>query len=174
MLTDEQIITIRRNNDIFLKLIDLVRLTCSDKEISLVFSNIHKIRNKDEKILYLLFVYINNCDENYMVVLKDTKIIPNKIVDNFLENGVNVDNINSDILKEYLMLNTKLDVSIIIEQLSHEKSRVKNNKKYKKSCVDYNLNHLEKDNFRSVELRNLKLKRKIRRKILYDKYQREF
>ena len=65
MLTDEQVIRIRRNNDYLLKLIDLVRLTCKEDYAFIIFRNLNKIESMEEKILYLLFVYINNCDENY-------------------------------------------------------------------------------------------------------------
>ena len=174
MLTDEQIISIRRYNDCILKLIELVRLTCNDKEASLVFRNFHKVKSMEEKTLYLLFVYINNCDESYLVILKDTEIIPNDVIDDFLENGIAIDNLNSDIVKDYLIKNVTIDASTIIENINNERKKDKKENKVRETYVDYNLNHLEKDNFKSVELRNLKLKRKVRRKILYDKYQREF
>ena len=174
MLTDEQIISIRRYNDCILKLIELVRLTCNAKEASLVFRNFHKVRSMEEKTLYLLFVYINNCDESYLVILTDTEIIPNDIIDDFLENGIAIDNLNSDIVKDYLIKNVTIDASTIIESINNERKKDKKENKVRETYVDYNLNHLEKDNFKSVELRNLKLKRKVRRKILYDKYQREF
>jgi len=174
MLTDEQIISIRRNNDCILNLIDLVRLTCNDKVSRLVFRNFHKVRNLEEKILYLLFVYINNCDENYLIILKDTEIIPNNTIDDFLENGITIESLNSDIVKDYLIKSTKLAASTIIEKINSERKKVKKENKIRETYVDYNINHLEKNDFKGVELRNLKLKRKVRRKILYDKYQREF
>ena len=46
----------------------------------------------------------------------------------------------------------------------------KDGKKNNDTCVDYNLKHLEKENFKDIELRNMKIKSKIRRKILYEKY----
>ena len=109
-----------------------------------------------------------------MIILKDTEIIPNNTIDDFLENGITIESLNSDIVKDYLIKSTKLAASTIIEKINSERKKVKKENKIRETYVDYNINHLEKNDFKSVELRNLKLKRKVRRKILYDKYQREF
>ena len=104
MLTDEQVISIKRLRDSYLKLIELVILTaCDTMEMHMVFRDIHKINNFNEKILYLLFVYIKNSEEDIIDIIEDTEIISNPIVCNFLQNGIRIDEINSDILKEYLI-----------------------------------------------------------------------
>lgn len=173
MLTDEQVIRIRRNNDYLLKLIDLVRLTCKEDYAFIIFRNLNKIESMEEKILYLLFIFINNCDENYLEILIDTEIVFNDTVNNFLNNGIIINEINSDIVKNYLNANTQVDVVDSINNIN-DNLKKKDNKKNNDTCVDYNLKHLEKESFKDIELRNMKMKRKIRRKILYEKYQGGF
>lgn len=169
MLKDEEVISIRRIGDCCLKLIELVRLTCDEKENCTIFRNLHKIDSMDEKILYLLFVYINNSNENIVSILNDTGINSNDVVNNFLENGINVDELNSDIVKNYLINNSSLSIIDIINKLSDMTVSV--NQNYESSFVDYNISHLENENIKDMSIRNMQMKKKIRRKTLYDKYQ---
>lgn len=176
MLTDEQVISVKRVRDGYLKLIELVRLTCKDTmEMYMVFRDIYKINSFNEKILYLLFVYIKNSDEDIMSIMEDTDIISNHIVYEFLENGIRMDELNNEILKEYLITHGGLTSAIDLEKLdeiekdSDEEIIEEENKK--KCSVDYNLRHLDKENIKEIESRNQKMKKKIRRKTLYDKYQ---
>lgn len=169
MLKDEEVISIRRIGDCCLKLIELVRLTCDEKENCIIFRNLHKIDNMDEKIIYLLFVYINNSNENIVSILNDTGINSNDVVNNFLENGINVDELNSDIVKNYLINNSSLSIIDIINKLSDMTVSV--NQNYESSFVDYNISHLENENIKDMSIRNMQMKKKIRRKTLYDKYQ---
>ena len=168
MLTDEQVISVKRLRDSYLKLIELVRLTaCDTMEMHMVFRDIHKINNFNEKILYLLFVYIKNSEEDIIDIIEDTEIISNPIVCNFLQNGIRIDEINSDILKEYLINYGGLTDAVDFDEID----KIADDETIENCIVDYNLRHLEKENIKSVENRNKKLKRKIRRKTLYDKYQ---
>lgn len=181
MLTDEQVISVKRERDRYLKMIQLVRLTCNGtREMYEVFRDIHKINNFNEKILYLLFVYIKNSDEDIMSIIEDTDIISNSVVYNFLENGIRIDELNSDILKNYLMTHGGLTSTIDLEKLDDIEKDIDNaafdeeniEGENKKNCyVDYNLRHLDKENIKEIESRNQKMKKKIRRKTLYDKYQ---
>ena len=170
MLTDEQVISVKRIRDGYLKLIELVRLTCNGtKEMYKVFRDIHKINSFNEKILYLLFVYIKNSDEDIMDIIEDTEIISNSIVYEFLENGIRVDELNNDILKDYLMNYGGLTQAIDFNELDNIENDV--DESIQNNSIDYNLSHLEKEDAKSCELKNQKLKKKLRRKILYDKYQ---
>ena len=181
MLTDEQVISVKRVRDGYLKLIELVRLTCKDTmEMYMVFRDIYKINSFNEKILYLLFVYIKNSDEDIMSIMEDTDIISNPIVYEFLENGIRMDELNNDILKDYLITYGGLTSTIDLEKLDDIEKDIYNDDfdeeniegENKKNCsIDYNLRHLDKENIKKIESRNQKMKKKIRRKTLYDKYQ---
>lgn len=185
MLTDEEIISIRRLKDCYTKLIELNRLNFihneTSKEMYTVFRDVHKIIGMDEKILYLLFTYIVNSDEDVKIILKDTDIMTNDVVSNFFSRGISINELISPILKDYInncsnkWFNIKDSVIRIsddnnkdVDDINCEKNDIKGN------LVDYNLRHLKKENIKGIELRNQKLKRKIRRKTLYDKYQREW
>ena len=77
MLTDEDVIRIKRIKDCFTKLIELNRtnfiINNKSREMHKVFGNIYTITNMEEKIIYLLCVYAVNSDENVMVILNDIK-----------------------------------------------------------------------------------------------------
>ena len=176
MLTDEDVIRIRRINDCFTKLIELNRINFinvnKSREMHKVFGDIYLVTNMDEKIIYLLCVYIVNCDENMMAILNDTGILDNELVSSIIKNGIKVNEIISPVLKEYINNNLSENIISIIENLD---KKLKDNEKYNsdeyKTKVDYNLHHLKSDNVNDIESNNKKLSKKIRRKILYDKYQ---
>ena len=176
MLTDEDVIRIRRINDCFTKLIELNRINFinvnKSREMHKVFGDIYLVTNMDEKIIYLLCVYIVNCDENMMAILNDTGILDNELVSSIIKNGIKVNEIISPVLKEYINNNLSENIISIIENLD---KRLKDNENHNsdeyKTKVDYNLHHLKSDNVNDIEGNNKKLSRKIRRKILYDKYQ---
>ena len=174
MLSDEEIISVKRINDCYLKLIEIVRLTYNKgdnaTEVYKVFRDIYQINNYDEKILYLLIVYIVNSNDNIIDILNYTGIITNNVVSDAFINGIKLDEINSSILKNYLIANGNIDIISLIESLDKKDSITKGDV-ICENTVDYNINHLEKENVKLVEDRNKYLKRKIRRKILYDKYQ---
>ena len=176
MLTDEDVIRIKRINDCFTKLIELNRINFinvnKSREMHKVFGDIYLVTNMDEKIIYLLCVYIVNCDENMMAILNDTGILDNELVSSIIKNGIKVNEIISPVLKEYINNNTSENIISVIENLD---KRLKDNENYNsdeyKTKVDYNLHHLKSDNVNDIESNNKKLSKKIRRKILYDKYQ---
>ena len=176
MLTDEDVIRIKRIKDCFTKLIELNRINFinvnKSREMHKVFGDIYLVTNMDEKIIYLLCVYIVNCDENMMVILNDTGILDNELVSSIIKNGIKVNEIISPVLKEYINNNLSENIISIIENLD---KRLKDNENHNsdeyKTKVDYNLHHLKSDNVNDIEGNNKKLSKKIRRKILYDKYQ---
>ena len=176
MLTDEDVIRIKRINDCFTKLIELNRINFinvnKSREMHKVFGDIYLVTNMDEKIIYLLCVYIVNCDENMMAILNDTGILDNELVSSIIKNGIKVNEIISPVLKEYINNNLSENIINVIENLD---KRLKDNENYNsdeyKTKVDYNLHHLKSDNVNDIEGNNKKLSKKIRRKILYDKYQ---
>ena len=182
MLTDEEIISIRRLKDCYTKLIELNRLNFihneTSKEMYTVFRDVHKIIGMDEKILYLLFTYIVNSDEDVKIILKDTDIMTNDVVSNFFSRGISINELISPILKDYVNnhANKWFDINDSIIKISEDNNKDVDDINYdiKRNIVDYNLRHLKKENIKGIELRNQKLKRKIRRKTLYDKYQREW
>ena len=179
MLNDEDVISIRRIKDCFTKLIELNRInfikTNNTREMYNVFRDVYKITSMEEKIIYLLCVYAVNCDESIMIILNDTGILCNEIVSNILENGIRENEIISPILKDYIKNNT---MDCLIELIEDINEKYINNKKKDnivyENRVDYNISHLKRENIKNIEDRNQKLKRKIRRKILYDKYQRGY
>ena len=177
MLTDEDVIRIKRIKDCFTKLIELNRtnfiINNKNREMHKVFGDIYSITNMEEKIIYLLCVYAVNCDENVMVILNDTDILSNEIVSNVIKNGIKENEIISSVLREYIKDNTSKNIIDIIEDENKRliDDKKKNNSDDNKTKVDYNISHLECDDINMIEDRNKKLKRKIRRKILYDKYQ---
>lgn len=182
MLNDEEIISVKRVKDCYLKLIEIVRLTYNKSdnvnEVYKVFRDIHKINNYDEKMLYLLCVYIVNSKDDTIEILNYTDISSNHVISDALINGIKLNEINSSVLKDYLESNGIVGISIIdiislIESLDKRNNTV-NNEIISKNTIDFNINHLEKENIKLVEDRNNNLKRKIRRKILYDKYQRRY
>lgn len=174
MLSDEEIISVKRINDCYLKLIEIVRLTYNKSdnvnEMYKVFRDIYQINNYDEKILYLLIVYIVNSNDNIIDILNYTGIINNHVVSDAFIGGIKLDEINSSILKNYLIANGNIDVISLIESLD-KKENINKDGAICESIVDYNINHLEKENVKLFDKRNKSLKRKIERKILYDKYQ---
>lgn len=182
MLTDEEIISIRRIKDCYMKLIELNRVNFihngNTKEMCTVFRDVHKIIGMDEKILYLLFTYIVNSDEDINIVLKDTDITINDVVSNFFSRGISINELISPILKDYVNnhANKWFDINDSIIKISEDNNKDVDDINYdiKRNIVDYNFRHLKKENIKGIELRNQKLKRKIRRKTLYDKYQREW
>lgn len=107
MLSDEEIISVKRINDCYLKLIEIVRLTYNKSdnvnEMYKVFRDIYQINNYDEKILYLLIVYIVNSNDNIIDILNYTGIINNHVVSDAFIGGIKLDEINSSILKNYLI-----------------------------------------------------------------------
>lgn len=176
MLTDEDVIRIRRINDCFTKLIELNRINFinvnKSREMHKVFGDIYLVTNMDEKIIYLLCVYIVNCDENMMAILNDTGILDNELVSSIIKNGIKVNEIISTVLKEYINNNLSENIISIIENLDKKlKDNENHNSDEYKTKVDYNLHHLKSDNVNDIESNNKKLSKKIRRKILYDKYQ---
>ena len=176
MLTDEDVIRIKRINDCFTKLIELNRINFinvnKSREMHKVFGDIYLVTNMDEKIIYLLCVYIVNCDENMMAILNDTGILDNELVSSIIKNGIKVNEIISPVLKEYINNNLSENIISIIENLDKKlKDNENHNSDEYKTKVDYNLHHLKSDNVNDIESNNKKLSRKIRRKILYDKYQ---
>ena len=177
MLTDEDVIRIKRIKDCFTKLIELNRtnfiINNKSREMHKVFGDIYSITNMEEKIIYLLCVYAVNCDENVMVILNDTDILSNEIVSNVIKNGIKENEIISPVLREYINDNASKSIIDIIEDENKRliDDKKKHNSDDNKTKVDYNISHLECDDINMIEDRNKKLKRKIRRKILYDKYQ---
>ena len=179
MLNDEDVISIIRIKDSFTKLIELNRInfirTNNNREMYNVFRDVYKITSMEEKIIYLLCVYAVNCDESIMIILNDTGILCNETVSNILENGIREREIVSPILKDYIKNNT---MDCLIELIEDINEKYINNKKKDnivyENRVDYNISHLKRENIKNIEDRNQKLKRKIRRKILYDKYQRGY
>ena len=179
MLNDEEIISVKRIRDCYLKLIEIVRLTYNKSdnpnEVYKVFRDIYKINNYDEKMLYLLFVYIVNSKDDTIDILNYTDISSNHVISDALINGIKLNEINSSVLKDYLESNGIVGISIIdivslIESLD-KRNNTNSNEIMNDSTIDYNINHLGSINVKLVEDRNNNLKRKIRRKILYDKYQ---
>lgn len=179
MLNDEEIISVKRIRDCYLKLIEIVRLTYlnSDniREMYKVFSDIHRINNFDEKMLYLLCVYVVNSKDDTIEILNYTEISSNHVVSDAIINGIKLDELNSSILKDYLESNgivciSFIDIISLIESLD-KRNYITNSETIPGNTVDYNINHLDNVNIKLVEDRNNNLKRKIRRKILYDKYQ---
>ena len=169
MLTDDEIISIKRINDCFTKLIELNRINFINinkiREMYIVFRDVNKISSMEEKILYLLSVYAVNCDEYMMIDLKDTGILRNEIVSDAIKNGIKENEIISQVLKEYLKNNTSRNLIDAIEDESKRLLDVKkeyNNEDYK-TKVDYNISHLEFDNTKLVECKNNKQKRKERK-----------
>ena len=176
MLTDEDVIRIKRIKDCFTKLIELNRtnfiINNKSREMHKVFGDIYLVTNMDEKIIYLLCVYIVNCDENMMAILNDTGILDNELVSSIIKNGIKVNEIISPVLKEYINNNLSENIISIIENLDKKlKDNENHNSDEYKTKVDYNLHHLKSDNVNDIEGNNKKLSKKIRRKILYDKYQ---
>ena len=179
MLTDEEIISIKRISDCFTKLIELNRInlisTNNKFEMYKVFRDVNKITSMEEKIIYLLCVYAVNCDESMMIILNDTGILCDEIVSSVIKNGIRENEIISPVLKEYIKNNTSDCLIELIEDINNKYIDDKNqdNSVYV-NTVDYNISHLKKENIKAIENKNQKLKRKIRRKILYDKYQRRY
>ena len=84
MLKEEQVVSIKKLSNCYLKLISLVRYTFdnkNDNEFHKIFSNVKKIENFNEKLLYLFCVYVINSDEDVIKVLTDTGILSNKIIE---------------------------------------------------------------------------------------------
>ncbi len=179
MLSNEDVISVRRIKDSFTKLIELNRInfinTNNTSEMYKVFRDIYKITSMEEKIIYLLCVYAVNCDESIMIILNDTGILCDEIVSSVIKNGIRENEIISPVLKEYIKNNTSDCLIELIEDIYNKYIDNKNqdNSVYV-NTVDYNISHLKKENIKAIENRNQKLKRKIRRKILYDKYQRRY
>lgn len=179
MLSNEDVISVRRIKDSFTKLIELNRInfinTNNTSEMYKVFRDIYKITSMEEKIIYLLCVYAVNCDESIMIILNDTGILCDEIVSSVIKNGIRENEIISPVLKEYIKNNTRDCLIELIEDIYNKYIDNKNqdNSVYV-NTVDYNISHLKKENIKAIENRNQKLKRKIRRKILYDKYQRRY
>ena len=175
MLRNEDVISVRRIKDSFTKLIELNRInfinTNNTSEMYKVFRDIYKITSMEEKIIYLLCVYAVNCDESIMIILNDTGILCDEIVSSVIKNGIRENEIISPVLKEYIKNNTSDCLIELIEDIYNKYIDNKNqdNSVYV-NTVDYNISHLKKENIKAIENRNQKLKRKIRRKILYDKY----
>ena len=121
MLTDEDVIRIKRINACFTKLIELNRINFinvnKSREMHKVFGDIYLVTNMDEKIIYLLCVYIVNCDENMMAILNDTGILDNELVSSIIKNGIKVNEIISPVLKEYINNNLSENIISIIENL---------------------------------------------------------
>lgn len=174
MLSDEEIISVKRIDDCYLKLIEIVRLTYNKSqninEMYKVFRDIYNINKYNEKIIYLLLVYIVNSQDNTIEILNYTGISSNHVVSDALINGINLNEINSLILKEYLLNNSHIDIISLIENLDKKNNQV-SEFMMPKSIVDCNINHLEKESVKLFDERNKSLKKKIRRRILYDKYQ---
>ena len=174
MLSDEEIISVKRIDDCYLKLIEIVRLTYlkSDNvnEVYKIFRDIYKINNYDEKMLYLLCVYIVNSKDDTIDILNYTGISANHVVSDALINGINLNALNSSILKDYILNNSHIDIISLIESLD---KRNDSNNEYlvSENKNDCNINHLEKESVKLFDKRNKSLKKKIRRTILYDKYQ---
>ena len=126
MLSDEEIISVKRINDCYLKLIEIVRLTYNKSdnvnEMYKVFRDIYQINNYDEKILYLLIVYIVNSNDNIIDILNYTGIINNHVVSDAFIGGIKLDEINSSILKNYLIANGNIDVISLIESLDKKEN----------------------------------------------------
>ena len=171
MLTDEEIINIKRINDCFTKLIELNRMnfisTNNNLEMYKVFRDINKITSMEEKIIYLLCVYAVNCDESMMIILNDTGILCDEIVSNVIKNGIRENEIISPVLKEYIKSYTSRSLIDIIED--ENKKILDINKKYNdgkyKAKVDYNISHLECETIKLAQHQNNKLKRKVRKTV---------
>ena len=182
MLTDEQVISVKRINDIYLKMISIVRFTYDNndnmEELSKIFSNLYKISSLDEKIIYLLIVYIVNSEEDIIDILNETEALKDGVISEAINNGIKEFEISSEIVKDYLNNNCYIDINdvdtftYIIDKIYNETKRNDeiDVKEENKSCVDYNLNHLESENVNGIKSRNKNLSKKIRRKILYEKY----
>ena len=174
MLSDEEIISVKRIDDCYLKLIEIVRLTYNKSqninEMYKVFRDIYNINKYNEKIIYLLLVYIVNSQDNTIEILNYTGISSNHVVSDALINGINLNEINSLILKEYLLNNSHIDIISLIENLDKKNNQV-SEFMMPKSTVECSINHLEKESVKLFDERNKSLKKKIRRRILYDKYQ---
>ena len=172
MLSNEDVISVRRINDSFTKLIELNRInfinTNNSYEMYKVFRDVYKINSMEEKIIYLLCVYVENCDEDMMIILNDTGLLADEVVCSVIENGIKENEIISSVLKEYIINHSSKSLLNIIENMNKQVlcEKEEYNKK-DKTYVDYNINHLESSNIKDAEDRNNNLKRKIRRKILY-------
>ena len=174
MLKEEQVVSIKKLSNCYLKLISLVRYTFdnkNDNEFHKIFSNVKKIENFNEKLLYLFCVYVINSDEDVIKVLTDTGILSNKIIEEATNNGIKEMDINSSILRNYLRVNCVVDINdmdTILEIISEAYAL---DNVSEESCVDYNLRHLKSEKTSDLDSNNKMLGKKRRRKILYEKYQ---
>lgn len=137
--------TIKYIDDIYLRLVYLIKITClnqNNKELMReIYKGVNKITVKEDKITYLINCYLNNFGYDKVSVLR------------------------------YIGIHIIMDINEIIDSLVSLKNKLtnKNHCDDLKSNIDYNLSHLKKQHLDKrktlrKDLRKNKMQKIIRKK----------